>query len=333
MLGRIFAAQRDLYCFSDFFEMVYSVNSQYLNGYVDLQVNGYQGIDFNQPQRSVAELRFAAEAMQRDGIAKALPTLITGSIDDMCACITALKIAIESDAVCREIFHGIHLEGPFLSRKPGFIGAHPPQHALDSDLKALEKLIACGSGLIKLVTLAPEVDRAGALTRFLCEHHVLVSAGHTDASLDELDCCLDAGLSLFTHLCNACPPEMNRHDNIIYRALRRADRLRYTLIADGFHVPKTLFENILQWVPHDRLSVVSDAISAAGLGPGVYRLAGREVTIGPDKAARDPSGKHFVGSACSMRDADRWLTESLGLSENERRQLLIVNPSRWLAQT
>ena len=306
------------------------LNSQLVDGYVDLQVNGYQGIDFNQPQRTVAELRYAAEAMRRDGVRQALPTLITGSIEDMCECIRALKVAIESDPVCHELFVGIHLEGPFLSRKAGFIGAHPPQHAVDANVTALARLIECGAGLVKLVTLAPEVDRQGAMTRFLVERGVVVSAGHTDASLDELDCCIQAGLKLFTHLGNACPPEMHRHDNIIYRALRRSDRLHFSLIADGFHVPKVLFENILNWVPRDRLAVVSDAISAAGLGPGVYRLAGREVAIGPDKAARDPSGKHFVGSACSMRDADRWLLEALGLSEEERRELLVKNPTSWL---
>ena len=306
------------------------MTSQLVDGYVDLQVNGYQGIDFNQPQRSVAELRFAAEAMLRDGVRQALPTLITGSVENMCECIRALRAAMESDSVCRQLFAGIHLEGPFLSRKPGFIGAHPPQHALDANLTALAQLIDCGAGLVKLVTLAPEVDQDGLMTRFLVERDVVVSAGHTDASLDELDACIEAGLRLFTHLGNACPPEINRHDNIIYRALRRSDRLHYTLIADGFHIPRILFENILNWVQPDRLAVVSDAISAAGLGPGVYRLAGREVSIGSDKAARDPSGKHFVGSACSMRDADRWLTGSLGLSEVKRRVLLVTNPGRWL---
>lgn len=306
------------------------MTSQLVDGYVDLQVNGYKGIDFNQPQRSVAELRFAADAMLRDGVRHALPTLITGSLEHMCECMRALRVAIERDSVCRELFLGIHLEGPFLSRKPGFVGAHPQQHALESSLSKLEQLIESGAGLVKLVTLAPEVDRGGALTRFLVDRDVIVSAGHTDASLDELDCCIEAGLKLFTHLGNACPPEMNRHDNIIYRALRRSDRLHYTLIADGFHVPKVLFENILNWVPRNRLAVVSDAISAAGLGPGVYHLAGREVSIGPDKAARDPSGKHFVGSACSMRDADHWLLTSLGLSAEERRDLLVTNPASWL---
>lgn len=307
--------------------------AQLADGYVDLQVNGYQGVDFNEPHRSVAELRLAAEAMRNDGVQQALPTIITGSVAAMSDCIRALRTAIESDPVCHDVYTGIHLEGPFLSRKPGFIGAHPPQHALESDQGALAELINCGGGLVRLVTLAPEVDTDGSLTRYLVEHGVTVSAGHTDASLDDLDRCIDAGLKLFTHLCNACPPEMNRHDNIIFRALRRSEHLHYTLIADGFHVPKLLFENLLNWVPVDRLAVVSDAICAAGLGPGTYRLAGREVAIGPDKAARDPSGKHFVGSACSMRDADHWLTNALELNVELRQQLLCDNPLRWLQGT
>ena len=76
--------------------------------------------------------------------------------------------------------------------------------------------------------------------------------------------------------------------------------------------------------------MVSDAISAAGLGPGTYQLAGLQIEIGPDRVPRAPSGEHFVGSACDMRDADRWLEEVIGLSAEERRQLLTDQPRAWL---
>ncbi len=303
---------------------------QLVDDYVDLQVNGFQGIDFNQPTTTVAQLRAAAEAMRAEGVRRALPTIITGSLEEMCACIRTIAQAIAQDPECGELFAGIHVEGPFISRVPGYIGAHPPQHARASDLAAMEQLIASGSGLVKLVTIAPEIDVDGALTRYLAERGIVVAAGHTDASLDDLDRCIAAGLRLFTHLGNGCPPEMHRHDNIIYRALSRSDQLYFTLIADGFHVPSMLFELLLRWVPLDHLAVVSDAISAAGLGPGTYRLAGREVSVGEDKAARDPSGKHFVGAASSMRDADRWLGTQLGLSHELRTALLSTHPAHWL---
>ncbi len=293
---------------------------------VDLQVNGYMGVDFNDPLTPLADIVRTAQAMQHDGVAIALPTIITGQIDRMVACITNLCRAREADATVAAIFAGLHIEGPFLSPRPGFIGAHPLEHALPQDLSALERLLQAGQGLVRLVTLAPEVDRHGSMTAHCVQRGITVAAGHTDASLAELQDCIAAGLSLFTHLGNGCPRMMDRHDNIIYRALRCADRLNYTLIADGFHVPELLFRNLLEWVPLERLAVVSDAICAAGLGPGTYRLGERQVTIGADRAARDPSGEHFVGSASTMQHADQWLANTLQLSLEQRHQLLHQNP-------
>ncbi len=293
---------------------------------VDLQVNGYMGVDFNDPSTTLADIARAAQAMQGDGVAIALPTIITAKLDRMVACITTLCRAIETDVSVAAIFRGLHIEGPFLSPRPGFIGAHPLEHALPQDLSALELLLQAGQGLVRLVTLAPEIDRHGLMTDQCVQRGITVAAGHTDATLAELDDCIAAGLSLFTHLGNGCPRMMDRHDNIIYRALRCADRLSYTLIADGFHVPEVLFRNLLDWVPLERLAVVSDAICAAGLGPGTYRLGERQVTIGADRAARDPSGEHFVGSASTMQHADQWLATTLQLSIEQRRQLLLHSP-------
>lgn len=298
--------------------------------YVDLQVNGYVGVDFNAPTTMQAQLLKAAHAMRADGVVAALPTVITGSLDVMCQCISNLRLAIESQAEVGDVFQGIHIEGPFLSPEPGYIGAHPVQYALRSDLRALERLLEAAGPWARLLTLAPEVDTDGSLTRLCIERGVSVAAGHTNASLNQLENCIAAGLSMFTHLGNGCPRLMDRHDNIIYRALRFRHHLTYSLIADGFHVPQVLFENLLEWVPSEHLLVVSDAISAAGLGPGTYQLGERLVTIGADKAARDPSGEHFVGAASSMRDAEHWLTRSLQLDACVRRKLLFENPTRLL---
>ncbi|RMF39952.1 MAG: N-acetylglucosamine-6-phosphate deacetylase [Planctomycetota bacterium] len=301
-----------------------------LKRYVDLQVNGYVGIDFNDPTTSVAQLHSAADAMRRDGVVAALPTVITGSAEAMTTCIRNLVHAIEQRPETADVFRGIHVEGPFLSPAEGYIGAHPRQHAKFQDLRLLEDLCRAGGPWIRMVTLAPEVDPGGKMVRFCRERNIIVAAGHTNASLDQLECAIESGLSLFTHLGNGCPRVMDRHDNIIFRALRLRERLRFTVIADGFHIPRLLFENLLDWIPTDRLAVVSDAISAAGLGPGVYQLAGRSVTIGPDRACRDASGEHFVGSASRMCDADDWLRDTLGLPARRRRQLLFAVAAAWM---
>lgn len=298
--------------------------------YVDIQVNGYAGVDFNDPQSSTDAIARAASAMERDGVARALPTIITSAPATMLRCIENVRRAMGEYPVAKRLFGGLHIEGPFLSPVDGYIGAHPKQHAQAQDLSLLEQLLEAGDGLVKLLTLAPEIDQGGSLTALCRERGVAVAAGHTDASLAELEICIERGLSLFTHLGNGCPRLMDRHDNIIYRALRCHQRLSYSLIADSFHIPRVLFENLLHWLTLDQIIIVSDAISAAGLGPGTYQLAGRQVAVGADRAVRDPGGEHFVGAACSMQDADRWLDESLGLALEQRRQVLVVNPQRFL---
>lgn len=300
-------------------------------GYVDLQVNGYVGVDFNDPSTSSLNIKQAAQAMLEDGVVAALPTVITAELSVMCQCIGNIVAAMRIEPVCASVFRGVHIEGPFFPAQPGYIGAHPPQHALASSISALERLLEVADGTARIMTLAPEIDFDGRLTRTCVEHGCLVSAGHTNASLSDLQRCLDNGLRLFTHLGNGCPRLMDRHDNIIYRALRLQDQLVFTLIADSFHIPELLFRNLLDWVDHDRLCVVSDAMSATGLGPGSYYLGQRLVRIGEDKAARDPSGEHFVGAASSMRDADRWLKDGLGLDSQLRHKLLLTNPMRFIA--
>jgi N-acetylglucosamine-6-phosphate deacetylase len=300
-------------------------------GYVDLQVNGYVGVDFNDPDVTLEQIRSAAQAMSEDGVAAALPTVITAAPEAMVACISQLASAMETCDTVAAVFRGIHVEGPFLSKQPGFIGAHPPQDASGQDLKLLDKLLAAGRDRVRLLTLAPEIDAGGAMTRHCAESGVCVAAGHTNASLDELSCCIDAGLSLFTHLGNGCPNQLHRHENIILRGLLVSDRIHISVIADGHHIPETLFRLYLRIVPRQHLIVVSDAISAAGLGPGTYQLGSRQVKIGEDRVARDPVGEHFVGSASRMCDADRWLEETMQLDSDLRRELTAHNPARFLA--
>ena len=302
-----------------------------VRGFIDLQVNGYVGVDFNDPETSLDELARSAQAMLDDGVEVALPTVITASPEAMIRCLENIARAREASEVAYQVFRGVHIEGPFLSPVDGYIGAHPKQHAASQNQALLERLLDAAGNLATIVTLAPEIDTGGRMTHQCHERGVVVAAGHSDASLTQLEECVDAGLSLFTHLGNGCPRLMDRHDNIIYRALRLKDRLRFSLIADGFHVPELLFRILLDWVPLENLLVVSDAISAAGLGPGSYRLGDRSVTIGEDRACRDASGEHFVGSASRMRDADCWLKDSLGLEEPIRQSLLVQNPARLLS--
>ena len=303
--------------------------------YVDIQINGYDGVDFNDPETSTDHICSAMQSLAATGTDSAFPTVITAAPEVMLKCIQKICSAKKKleDFQGGERIRGIHIEGPFLSPEPGYIGAHPAQHAKGVDLQLLERLIDATQGLPTILTLAPEIDQDAVLTNYCSERGVKVAAGHTNASLSDMETCIQHGLSLFTHLGNGCPRLMDRHDNIIYRALHLRDNLHFSLIADGFHVPRRLFQLLLALVDPNRLIVVSDAISAAGLGPGVYKLGDREVCIGEDGAARDASGEHFVGSASSMSDADDWLNRELGLDQPTRRALLRENALRWLNES
>ncbi|MEM8735638.1 MAG: N-acetylglucosamine-6-phosphate deacetylase, partial [Planctomycetota bacterium] len=290
--------------------------------YVDLQVNGYVGVDFNDPTSSPSDIDRAAEAMLGDGVRLALPTLITAAAADMCSCIRNLVESMSHYPAARACFAGIHLEGPFLSPEPGFIGAHPTEFASRSDLGLLQTLCDAGGEAIRIVTLDPSVDVDAKLTEYCVMRGIRVAAGHTDASLEELETTIDAGLSLFTHLGNACPQQLNRHDNIILRALSFQDRLCYSVIADGVHLPSLLFGNLLRWIPLSRLIVVSDAMSAAGLGPGDFTLGSKRIRVGEDLLVRDPNGDNFAGSAACMTDADTWLQNVMGVETAARQRLL-----------
>ena len=133
---------------------------------------------------------------------------------------------------------------------------------------------------------------------------------------------------MFTHLGNGCPMLLHRHDNIIQRVLSIADELWICFIGDGVHVPYSTLVNYLRCVPPDRAIVVSDAISAAGLGPGRYAIGSQTVDVGEDCIARSPDGSHFMGSAATMPQIAAGLRDKAGLDEAAIRRLMRTNPSR-----
>ncbi len=298
--------------------------------YFDLQVNGYGGVDFNRDDLAAEDLHRACSMLERDGVEAILATVITEDVNRMCARIARLAELRERDALAKRIIAGLHVEGPFISPLDGYRGAHPADAVIPRDVNVMSRLLNAGGGLVRLVTLAPECDEDLRVTRMLAGGGVVVSAGHTDASLDQLRGAVDAGLSMFTHLGNGCPMTMHRHDNIVQRALHLRERIWLCFIADGAHVPRVALKNYFDLAGTDRSIVVTDAIAPAGLGPGRYTLGRWDLTIGEDRVARSPDGSHFVGSATTMRVAHENLRR-LGLSDADCRALLCANPRRALS--
>ncbi|MGA0370138.1 MAG: N-acetylglucosamine-6-phosphate deacetylase [Kiritimatiellia bacterium] len=295
-------------------------------GYVDLQVNGYAGVDFNQDDLPEDEFFRACARLEGDGVTAFLPTIITAPLDRMCGRLARLAALREQDERARRLIPGFHIEGPFLNPAEGYRGAHPLEAIRPAGREEMDRLLEAAGGLTRIVTLAPECDPHLSVTRYLSDLGITVSAGHCDPTLAELDAAIDAGLSMFTHLGNGCPMLLHRHDNILQRVLSRADRLWICFIADGVNIPRPALENYLR-MAGDRAVVVSDAMAAAGLGPGRDRLGHWEVEVGEDLAAWAPDRSHLGGASMSLRQMDERLDTLCDLSAQRRHALVCENPA------
>jgi N-acetylglucosamine-6-phosphate deacetylase len=299
-------------------------------GVTDLQINGYAGVDFNSDALTAEALHDACARLDADGVDTCLATIITDDLDRMCARLRALARVRADDPLVARVVAGAHVEGPFISPVEGFRGAHPVSHVRPASLAAVERLLEAGGGLIAVVTLAPEQDPDCRITRLLAGLGIVVSAGHTDASLEQLQAAIDAGLSMFTHVGNGCPTLLPRHDNIVQRALS-CERLWLSFIADGVHVPWPALGNYVRAAGVARTVIVSDAVAAAGLGPGRYTLGGLQVEVGEDLVVRAGNGPYLAGSAVGLPHSARTLGAHLRCTEEEVALMTAFNPRRVLA--
>ena len=292
----------------------------------DLQVNGYAGTDLCSSSLDAEQLHVACRALADDGVDGVLATFITDDLQSLVAKLSNLIRLREEDELARQVIAGFHIEGPFLNSTFGYIGAHEPEHVRPACQEDARAILDAGSGLVKLLTLAPEQDPGVAVTKFLVEQGVVVSAGHCDPSLDQLKAAIEGGLSMVTHFGNGCPVELPRHDNVLQRFLSLREDLWFCFIPDGAHVDFYALKNYLDLVGVDRSIMTTDAISAATLGPGMHEISGISVEVDEAGVARRPGSANLAGSTITMPGILRNLSQELGLSEEEIIALVDRNP-------
>ena len=285
-----------------------------LPNFFDLQVNGFYGADFNDAELTMEQLDQAVIRLQQDHVGGILATVITDSNEAMLSRVRRIVELRKASPAAEQMIAGLHIEGPFISPVPGYVGAHPKQYARPCEQAFMQQILDAGEGLVRLVTLAPEQDPDAHLTAWLTAQNVRVAAGHCDPTYDQLCRAIDHGLSMFTHLGNGCPAQLHRHDNIVQRVLSLSDRLIVCFIADGFHVPLVALKNYIRCVPPENLVFTTDCIAAAGLGAGTYRLAGQTIRVEAGMPPTSEDGSHFVGSSAQMPDMYYRLHHELGLS-------------------
>src|SRR3954471_16403095 len=260
-------------------------------GFVDLQVNGFGGVDFL--DADAAAYRRAGDALLETGVTAYLPTLITSPEEQVLAAMREVPV----DDAARPRILGMHLEGPFLS--PNRLGTHEASSRRDPDPELLRRLLDAGP--VRLMTLAPELDGADALIETLLENGVVVALGHTDATAAQANAAFDAGARCVTHLFNAMRPLLHRDPGIVGAALARDD-VFVSIILDGIHLAPETARTVWK-AARERTVLVSDAIAAAPRNDGPSTLGELALQV-HEGAVRGPDGV-LAGSVLTMIEAVR----------------------------
>lgn len=263
---------------------------------IDLQINGFAGVDFQQDGLGIGDLVQAISGLRAAGCGRFLLTLITDQWSTMLRRLAHLRSLREQSPLLASAIAGWHLEGPFLSAEPGYRGAHEPSVMCDPSPRHVDQLKSLVGKDSVLLTLAPERPGAFQTIRAAVTAGFRVSLGHTNASADALRGAVETGASGFTHLGNACPQQLDRHDNILWRVLD-IPGLAVSLIPDQIHVSPPLFRLVHRVLGSPAIYYTTDAMAAAGAKPGRYSIGRLTVEVGPDQIVRQPGKSNYAGSA------------------------------------
>ena len=264
----------------------------------DPQINGAMKVSFTDPQGAEAYDQVINEAW-RHGVSGLLPTVITTSVNKLRDCLNALTKWRDSNTEVAASVPGFHLEGPGISPIDGFRGAHPVESVRPWGISEYESAQEITGGLVKMVTIAPEIEGNLLLIPQMVRDKVVVALGHTNATMDDLARAMDAGATLFTHWGNGIANKIDRHHNPLWPALAD-DRLFLSLIADGHHLPDAMLKVAGRCKTPIRTILTADTGPLAGAEPGIYELWNSRVRVWPN-------GKLTVNETNYLAGSSSWL--------------------------
>lgn len=289
-------------------------------GFVDLQINGGYGHDIASEPRSLWDLGIE---LPRHGVTSFLPTIISSPPNTTAAAMAAIGDRPDGYRGAEPI--GLHFEGPMLNGERR--GAHPAAHLVEPALDIISTWSAANG--VRLVTVAPELPGATEVIRQLVDRGVVVAAGHTEATAEETEAGMEAGVAMVTHLFNAMAPLGHRDPNLVGVAL--ADRrLTVGLIADGLHVDPIVVTATLRAKGPGGIALVTDAVAPMGLGPGRYELAATTITADTESVRTDAGV--LAGSILTMDQAVRNMMAFTGCDPAEAVGMATTTPATAIGE-
>lgn len=270
-------------------------------GFIDLQVNGFAGCDYNDPNSPLESIQHSLEVQFSTGVTRLLPTIITGGPKEILGCLRNLLKAKET-LPHGQAMEGFHVEGPHISPEDGPRGAHPRRWVRPPDIEEFKRWQDAAQGHVRLVTLAPEWPEAPRYIEYLVREGVVVSLGHTNANGQQIAGGVRAGATLSTHLGNGAHQVLQRHPNYIWEQLAQDD-LAASFIVDGIHLPASFLKVALRAKGIERSVLVTDAVMPAGCQPGPFMLGEVEVELKSEGCVVLRGGTRLAGSALRMDTA------------------------------
>ncbi|NJP96459.1 N-acetylglucosamine-6-phosphate deacetylase [Nonomuraea sp. FMUSA5-5] len=288
-------------------------------GFVDVHNHGGAGGSF--PTGDPDRARDAVALHRRHGTTTMMASLVTDTVEGLAAAASALA------GLCDEgLLAGIHFEGPYIARSR--CGAHDPTRLREPSPQEFAGLVKAGRGHVRMLTIAPELPGALDTIRFAVDEGVLAAIGHSDAGYEQTIEGIEAGATVATHLYNAMPPLGHRAPGPV-AALLDDERVTVELVNDGVHVHPAMLRLAYEVAGPGRTALITDAMSATGLGDGDYVLGSMAVRV-HDGVARLVEGGSIAGSTLTMDVAFRRAVQELGMSLPDAVQVASLTPARLL---
>lgn len=297
-------------------------------GLIDIQINGYMGVDFSGPDLTVEGVKKATKALWKAGVTSYFPTVITSDIERIKKNFAILAKAKQDPEIGQSI-PGFHLEGPYISPIAGFRGAHLEKYIKAPDWEEFQKIQKAADNNIILITVAPELEGAIPFIRKCVESGVTVSLGHHNGSAKEIALAVAAGAKMATHLGNGCANEINRHNNPLWPQLSN-DAITASIIADGFHLTKEEVRTFYKAKGVGRTILVSDALDLAGLPPGEYTRGERTLLL-TQNVVKLPKENVLAGAASPISKCIGVVMDFTECSLKNAIQMASTNPAEMFA--
>ncbi len=297
-------------------------------GFIDLQINGYYGFDFNEEHEDPDQVIAIAHKVIATGTTTFLPTIITASEDKIVGVLATIARARRASPLVARVMPFVHIEGPFISPEDGAVGAHEREFVRPPTLDEFARWQAASGDLVGMVTLSPHWENSAEFIRVLAGKGIHVSIGHTHATSEQIHAAAAAGATLSTHVGNGIAGMLPRHPNPIWAQLAE-DRLTATFIADSHHVPADTLKAMVRAKGIERSILISDVVALGGMKPGIYDAPiGGEVELSADGCVSSVDSRYLAGSALPLKDGIAWAAGNGICKLSDAVRMATENPGR-----